>query len=219
MILKQYYLGCLAHASYLVGDEESGVAAVVDPQRDVDQYVADARELGPGDPLRLPDPLPRRLRRRPPRAARSGRRGDLHRSPRRGGVRGSHVRDRRRRSTSVPRCGSRCSRRRATRRSRSRSSSTTSSGSRRLALRGAHGRHAVHRRRRPARPARRRSAGPPRSSAACSTTPSTSSCSRCPTRRSSTRRTAPARSAARTSAPTPSRRSGCSVATTTRCSR
>ena len=42
MILKQYYLGCLAHASYLIGDEESGRAAVVDPQRDIDVYVADA---------------------------------------------------------------------------------------------------------------------------------------------------------------------------------
>jgi hydroxyacylglutathione hydrolase len=46
MILKQYYLGCLAHASYLVADEESGEAAVIDPQRDVDQYVEDARTLG-----------------------------------------------------------------------------------------------------------------------------------------------------------------------------
>ena len=46
MILKQYYLGCLAHASYLVADEASGEAAVVDPQRDVDEYVADARRLG-----------------------------------------------------------------------------------------------------------------------------------------------------------------------------
>lgn len=46
MILKQYYLGCLAHASYLVADERSGAAAVVDPQRDVDEYVADARRLG-----------------------------------------------------------------------------------------------------------------------------------------------------------------------------
>lgn len=45
MILKQYYLGCLAHASYLVADATSRVAAVVDPQRDVDQYVADAEEL------------------------------------------------------------------------------------------------------------------------------------------------------------------------------
>jgi hydroxyacylglutathione hydrolase len=46
LILKQYYLGCLAHASYLVADEQSGVAAVVDPQRDVDEYVEDAHRLG-----------------------------------------------------------------------------------------------------------------------------------------------------------------------------
>src|SRR6201998_2770498 len=46
MILKQYYLGCLAHASYLLGDEQSGTAVVVDPQRDIHQYVADAEKLG-----------------------------------------------------------------------------------------------------------------------------------------------------------------------------
>ena len=46
MVLKQYYLGCLAHASYLIADEASGRAAVVDPQRDVEQYLADADELG-----------------------------------------------------------------------------------------------------------------------------------------------------------------------------
>jgi glyoxylase-like metal-dependent hydrolase (beta-lactamase superfamily II) len=46
MILEQYYLGCLSHASYLVGDELAGVAAVVDPQRDVGQYLDDARRLG-----------------------------------------------------------------------------------------------------------------------------------------------------------------------------
>jgi glyoxylase-like metal-dependent hydrolase (beta-lactamase superfamily II)/rhodanese-related sulfurtransferase len=44
MILNQFYLNCLAHASYLVGDESSGIAAVVDPQRDVDQYLAYAAE-------------------------------------------------------------------------------------------------------------------------------------------------------------------------------
>jgi len=44
MILHQFYLNCLAHASYLVGDERSHSAAVVDPQRDVDQYLAFARE-------------------------------------------------------------------------------------------------------------------------------------------------------------------------------
>ncbi len=44
MILKQFYLNCLAHASYVVGDEQSHVAAVVDPQRDIDQYLAFAAE-------------------------------------------------------------------------------------------------------------------------------------------------------------------------------
>jgi hydroxyacylglutathione hydrolase len=46
MFLKQYYLGCLAHASYLIADEASRSAIVVDPQRDVQQYIADASQLG-----------------------------------------------------------------------------------------------------------------------------------------------------------------------------
>ena len=46
MILQQYYLGCLAHASYLVGDEASATAIIVDPQRDIQQYVADAEKQG-----------------------------------------------------------------------------------------------------------------------------------------------------------------------------
>ncbi len=41
MYFKQFYLGCLAHASYLIGSD--GVAAVVDPQRDVDQYSDEAQ--------------------------------------------------------------------------------------------------------------------------------------------------------------------------------
>ncbi|HYM23326.1 MAG TPA: rhodanese-like domain-containing protein, partial [Vicinamibacterales bacterium] len=44
MILHQFYLNCLAHASYVVGDETSGAAAVIDPQRDIDQYLAFAHE-------------------------------------------------------------------------------------------------------------------------------------------------------------------------------
>jgi glyoxylase-like metal-dependent hydrolase (beta-lactamase superfamily II)/rhodanese-related sulfurtransferase len=40
VIFKQFYLPCLAHASYLIGDEDTGTAAVVDPQRDTDQYIA-----------------------------------------------------------------------------------------------------------------------------------------------------------------------------------
>ena len=46
MILKQYYLGCLAHASYLLGDEASHTAVIVDPQRDIEQYIEDAEKLG-----------------------------------------------------------------------------------------------------------------------------------------------------------------------------
>jgi hydroxyacylglutathione hydrolase len=46
MILKQYYLGCLAHASYLLGDESSSTAIVVDPQRDIQQYLTDAEKFG-----------------------------------------------------------------------------------------------------------------------------------------------------------------------------
>jgi hydroxyacylglutathione hydrolase len=46
MLLKQYYLGCLAHASYLIGDEASATAIVVDPQRDIQQYLADADKQG-----------------------------------------------------------------------------------------------------------------------------------------------------------------------------
>ena len=41
MYFKQFYLACLAHASYLIGSD--GEAAVVDPQRDVDEYIAEAR--------------------------------------------------------------------------------------------------------------------------------------------------------------------------------
>jgi hydroxyacylglutathione hydrolase len=43
MLLEQFYLGCLAHASYLIGDESTRRAVVVDPQRDVDRYLEYAR--------------------------------------------------------------------------------------------------------------------------------------------------------------------------------
>src|SRR5712691_10555582 len=42
--LHQFYLGCLAHASYLIGS--NGEAAIVDPQRDVDQYIDEAARRG-----------------------------------------------------------------------------------------------------------------------------------------------------------------------------
>lgn len=44
MYFEQFYLGCLAHASYMFGSE--GEAAVVDPQRDVDIYIEIARKQG-----------------------------------------------------------------------------------------------------------------------------------------------------------------------------
>jgi hydroxyacylglutathione hydrolase len=43
---RQYYLGCLSHASYLVGDTSTGRAVVIDPQRDIDQYLRDAEVNG-----------------------------------------------------------------------------------------------------------------------------------------------------------------------------
>src|SRR6185437_8397398 len=45
MHLKQFYLGCLAHASYLVADPAAGLAAVVDPQRDIEIYLEEAARL------------------------------------------------------------------------------------------------------------------------------------------------------------------------------
>jgi hydroxyacylglutathione hydrolase len=44
MIFKQFYLNCLAHASYLIGDEETRTATVVDPQRDIERYLEFAVE-------------------------------------------------------------------------------------------------------------------------------------------------------------------------------
>lgn len=46
MKFDQYYLECLSHASYMIGDETTGRAVVVDPQRDINQYIADAEAAG-----------------------------------------------------------------------------------------------------------------------------------------------------------------------------
>lgn len=43
MYFEQFYLTCLSHVSCLIGAE--GIAAVVDPQRDVDFYLAEARRI------------------------------------------------------------------------------------------------------------------------------------------------------------------------------
>ncbi len=46
MLFTQYYLDCLSQASYLVADETSGQAVVVDPRRDVADYLDDAKARG-----------------------------------------------------------------------------------------------------------------------------------------------------------------------------
>ncbi|NBP80704.1 MBL fold metallo-hydrolase, partial [bacterium] len=46
MKIHQYYLACLSHASYMISDDESKTAAIVDPQRDIDEYLQDAEKGG-----------------------------------------------------------------------------------------------------------------------------------------------------------------------------
>lgn len=46
MIFTQYYLDCLSQASYLVGDETTGQAVIIDPRRDVGEYLEDAKAAG-----------------------------------------------------------------------------------------------------------------------------------------------------------------------------
>jgi hydroxyacylglutathione hydrolase len=46
MRFEQYYLDCLSQASYLIGDESTGRAVVVDPRRDVQVYLDDAAAAG-----------------------------------------------------------------------------------------------------------------------------------------------------------------------------
>jgi glyoxylase-like metal-dependent hydrolase (beta-lactamase superfamily II)/rhodanese-related sulfurtransferase len=46
MLFTQYYLECLSQASYLIGDEASGQAVIVDPRRDIAEYLTDAEAAG-----------------------------------------------------------------------------------------------------------------------------------------------------------------------------
>ena len=46
MFLQQFYVECLGHYSYLIGSTEAGVAFVVDPKRDIDDYLHTAQDLG-----------------------------------------------------------------------------------------------------------------------------------------------------------------------------
>ncbi len=87
MILQQYYLGCLAHASYMIADEETRQAVVVDPQRDVAHYIQDAEAAGSAHRARHSHALSRRLRCRPRRAEQAHRCEDPRRRPSPGRVR------------------------------------------------------------------------------------------------------------------------------------
>src|SRR5215510_5566426 len=46
MFFRQYQLSCLSVFSYMIGDTSTGRAVVVDPQRDVSGYLADAEAFG-----------------------------------------------------------------------------------------------------------------------------------------------------------------------------
>jgi glyoxylase-like metal-dependent hydrolase (beta-lactamase superfamily II) len=46
MLLKQFSPGCLARASYRIVDEATGIAVVVDPQRDIEQYLHETTPYG-----------------------------------------------------------------------------------------------------------------------------------------------------------------------------
>ena len=184
---------------------------MVDPQRDVDAVPRGRRRAGLPDRARLPDPPPRRFRRRPPRAARPGRAprstSERARAPstrsspmadgdavRLGDVRLDGARDARplARVDLDPRLRPR--------------------RERRGAVRGADRRHAVHRRRRPPRPARVARLERRASSPACSTTRCTRSSLPLPDETL----VYPAHGAGslcgkNLSAPTPCRRSACSA--------
>ncbi|MEU7642407.1 rhodanese-like domain-containing protein [Streptomyces sp. NPDC039016] len=46
MFFAQYYLDCLSQASYMIADESTGKAVVIDPRRDISEYLADAEARG-----------------------------------------------------------------------------------------------------------------------------------------------------------------------------
>ena len=81
---SQYDLACLSLYSYLIGDETTGRAVVVDPQRDITEYLADAEAHG----LRIERVIETHFHADflsgPPRAGRGDRRGHLLRRRRRG---------------------------------------------------------------------------------------------------------------------------------------
>ena len=152
MILQQFYLNCLAHASYLVGDEPSGTR----PWSIRSATSSSTSRLPTStacDRARHPHPPPRGLHRRAPRTARSRRRRHLSRRGREGRVR-VHAAPRRRSHRARTRASGGARDARAHRRvdlDRGLRPRSQRDG----AVRGADRRHAVRRRRRPSRSARR----------------------------------------------------------------
>ena len=195
MILKQFYLNCLAHASYLdrrrrLAHRRRGRSAA--RRRSISRLRGRAR---PADRARLPHALSRRLRRRTPRAARSRRRHDLSRRQGQGGVPVHAARRRRcRRVRPGPpdRARDAGPHRRIDFHSRLRPRAQ-----RHRAARRPDRRHVVRRRRRPAGSAGRARLVGRRSRRDAVRLAADQAAWRCPTPASSTRRTAPARSAAR----------------------
>jgi hypothetical protein len=55
--VRQDYLHCLSQASYLIEDEATGRAVVVDPRRDIEEYVADANAPSPCGSMRAASAL------------------------------------------------------------------------------------------------------------------------------------------------------------------
>ena len=46
MLIERFYLNCLSHASYMVADESTMTAAIIDPQRDIEIYLNAAKAKG-----------------------------------------------------------------------------------------------------------------------------------------------------------------------------
>ncbi len=217
MILEQFYLQCLAHASYVIGDEASGMAAVVDPQRDVEQYLAFAAEHG----LRIghvilthlhADFVAGHVELRDRAGATiylgAAAKADYAFTP----LRDGDAIESRARAAAGARDAGTHRRIDLAARLRRRSQCHRAAG-------GADRRHAVRRRRRASRSARGARLVGQRARRPALRFAARQAAGACPTARASTRRTAPDRCAARRSARKRRRRSASSGARTTRCSR
>ena len=180
MIFTQHYLACLSHASYLVGDETTGRAVVVDPRR-TSATTWTRRRHGPDDRAGHRDAPPRRLPERPPRA---GRRTGAA-SPTATAQRRVPGRPARRRPAALARRGHAGDPRHAGPHPGVDLRRGVRARRRRDPVRRAHRRHPVRRRRRSTRPARRHRSRAVRRGAgsASSTTRCTTGCCGCPTRR------------------------------------